>query len=166
MAARSSRVENARRRTHARTPLLHRGAIGGVLPAGPPTFDRHVTVDADASGLIWQRDPRGCRADTPRSGYGRTFLTAHGCTVYESVNHTSTFTVEVDLALNHTSTFTAGANLAPTVFSALNIHFRGRPDAEHRYIKDAHPLSQILPFLFHPLSSFSLQVLFSSPFST
>src|SRR5271154_532383 len=136
MAARSSRVENARRRTHARTPLLHRGAIGGGLPAGPPTFDRHVTVDADASGLIWQRDPRGCRADTPRSGYGRTFLTAHGCTVYESVNHTSTFTV--------------GANLAPTVFSALNIHFRGRPDAEHRYIKDARPLSQILPFPFPP----------------
>src|SRR5271156_1068977 len=60
-------------------------------------------------------------------------VTAHGCTVYMSQS-------QAGRAVNHTSIFTAEANLAPTVFGVVNIHSRGRPDAEHRYMKAAHPL--------------------------
>jgi hypothetical protein len=97
-----------------------------------------------------------CATGTPRPGYRRTLLFP--------------FTVR-DCAVNHISTFTAEANLALTVLSAFNIHSRGWSDAEHRYIKSAHPLSsQILPsdssIHFHPSSSFSPSSFFSSFFSS
>jgi hypothetical protein len=62
--------------------------FGGVLPVGPPTFGRRVAVDA--SGLMWQRDPRGCRGSD--CGKLKSPLID-----LASINNASTFTVEANL---------------------------------------------------------------------